>query len=180
MVALFFGSTNGNTASVARLIQQEFANQAGIDVELFDVADYYLEEMLEFNILILGIPTWDIGMLQRDWEAVVEEFDALDLHGKRAALFGLGDQVGYPDTFGDALFFIADKLETAGAMLVGSWPTDGYEFTASWAVRDNRFIGLMLDEDNQRELTDSRVTTWVAQLLDEFGLQDASEHSSPS
>lgn len=175
MVALFFGSTNGNTASVARLIQQEFAHQAGIDVELFDVADFYLEEMLEFDDLIVGIPTWDIGMLQRDWEAVVEEFDTLDLHGKHAALFGLGDQIGYPDTFGDAVFFVADKLESAGATLVGSWPTDGYEFTASWAVRDNRFIGLMLDEDNQRELTDGRVRDWVAQLLNEFGLSAADE-----
>ena len=171
MVGLFFGSTNGNTESVGRLIQQEFADQAGINIELFDVADFYLEEMLEFDYLILGIPTWNVGMLQRDWEAILEEFDMLNLQGKRAAIYGLGDQVGYPDNFGDALFFLADKLESRGATLAGAWPTEGYNFTASWAVRDGQFIGLMLDEDNQTDLTPSRVAAWVAQLLREFALQ---------
>jgi flavodoxin I len=174
MIALFFGSTNGNTAAVAQLIQQEFGEQAGVSVELFDVADYYLEEMLDFDYLILGIPTWDIGQLQRDWDAIIDEFDTLNLEGKRAALFGLGDQVGYPDTFGDALFFLADKLQSCGATILGAWPTAGYLFTGSWALQDDHFIGLMIDEDNQRELTQERVRAWVGQLIDEFGLSQNS------
>jgi flavodoxin I len=169
MIGLFFGSTNGNTTAVAQLVQREFADQAGVEVELFDVADYYLEEMLDFDYLIVGIPTWNVGQLQRDWDAIIEEFDEVNLQGKQAALFGLGDQVGYPDTFGDAVFFLADKLESQGTKLVGSWPTDGYEFSGSWALRAGRFIGLMIDEDNQRELTEMRVQAWVRQLVDEFG-----------
>jgi flavodoxin I len=170
MIGLFFGSTNGNTAAVAQMIQEEFAIQAAISVELFDVADYYLEEMLEFDYLILGIPTWDIGQLQRDWEAIIEEFDNVNLQGKRAALFGLGDQIGYPDTFGDAVFFLADKLQSQGATLAGKWPTAGYTFTNSWARVDGSFLGLMLDEDNQSDLTQVRVQTWVRQLIHEFGM----------
>lgn len=170
MIGLFFGRTNGNTAAVASMIQREFHEQAGVEVELFDIADYYLEEMLDFDYLILGIPTWDIGQLQRDWNAVIDEFDEIDLGNKQAAVFGLGDQLGYPDTFGDAVFFLADKLESQGARLVGSWPVDGYSFRGSWALRDGRFLGLMLDEDNQSDLTPVRVSTWVRQLLDEFGL----------
>jgi len=169
MIGLFYGSTNGNTAAVAQLIQQEFSDQAGITVELFDIADYYLEEMDDFDYLLLGIPTWNVGQLQRDWDAIIDEFDEISLAGKEAALFGLGDQVGYPDTFGDALFFLADKLESRGAKVVGSWPTAGYTFSASWAMRDGQFIGLMIDEDNQRELTETRVAQWVEQLVGEFG-----------
>lgn len=170
MIGLFYGSTNGNTASVAQLIKQEFAAQANISVELFDIADFYLEEMLDFEYILLGIPTWDVGQLQRDWNAIIEEFDEIDLQGKKAALFGLGDQVGYPDTFGDALFFLADRLETSGAKLVGTWPQEGYTFTGSWAIRNGQFIGLMIDEDNQRQLTEARVNRWVGQLLIEFGI----------
>jgi flavodoxin I len=169
MIGLFYGSTNGNTASVAQLIQSQFADQAGLEVELFDIADYYLEEMLDFDYLILGISTWNVGQLQRDWDAIIDEFDEIELSGKQAAVFGLGDQVGYPDTFGDAAFFLADKLESRGAKLVGAWPVEGYFFSGSWALRNGRFIGLMLDEDNQRELTPERVTAWVRQLLEEFG-----------
>ncbi len=170
MIGLFYGSTNGNTTAVAHLIQQEFREQAGVAIELLDIADYYLEEMLEFDYLIIGIPTWNIGQLQRDWEAVIDEFDDLSLQGKRAAVFGLGDQIGYPDTFGDAVFFLADKLQSQGAHLVGRWPTDGYQFSGSWAVSEGYFLGLMLDEDNQPELTGARVQLWVRQLLGEFEL----------
>jgi flavodoxin I len=178
MIGLFFGSTNGNTAAVAQLIQREFAEQVGVEVELFDIADYYLEEMLEFDYLILGIPTWNIGQLQRDWEAILDEFDQLDLHGKQAAVFGLGDQIGYPDTFGDALFFLADKLESQGIKLAGSWHTDGYTFSGSWAVRDDHFLGLMIDEDNQADLTSERVEAWVRQLVNEFGLTEIQNNST--
>jgi flavodoxin I len=170
MIGLFYGSTNGNTAAVAGLIQREFAEQVDVEVQLFDIADYYLEEMLDFDYLIVGIPTWDIGQLQRDWDEIIEEFDQLDLRNKRAAVFGLGDQIGYPDTFGDAVFFVADKLESQGVELAGAWPIAGYSFTGSWALRDGRFIGLMVDEDNQADLTPERVHRWVHQLVVEFGL----------
>lgn len=170
MIGLFFGSTNGNTAAVAEIIKQEFHHQANAEVELFDVADYYLEEMLAFDFLIAGVPTWNIGQLQRDWEAVLDELDSLDLSGKVAAFYGLGDQVGYPDTFGDALFFVADRIQQRGAKLVGAWPTEGYSFRGSWAKQDEHFIGLMIDEDNQSEETPSRVQQWVRQLLLEFGI----------
>ncbi len=179
MIGLFFGSTNGNTGAVAKLIQREFAEQIGVEVQLFDIADYYLEDMLDFDYLIVGIPTWNIGQLQRDWDAIIDEFDELDLHNKQGAAFGLGDQQGYPDTFGDALFFVADKLETQGVALVGSWPVEGYEFTASWAVRDGRFIGLMIDEDNQPDLTPERVSAWVKQLVNEFGFADKQVNTEP-
>lgn len=170
MIGLFYGSTNGNTAAVAAMIQQEFCDQANIDVELLDIAEFYLEEMQEFNYLIVGVPTWDVGQLQRDWNAIIEEFENINLKGKRAALFGLGDQVGYPDTFGDALFFVADKLVAQGAELVGMWPAVGYSFTRSWAVVDDHFLGLMVDEDNQAALTEKRIHEWVEQLRREFGI----------
>ncbi len=171
-IALFYGSTNGNTAAVAQLIQREFAAVAPVNVELFDIAEFYLEEMLDFDRLILGIPTWDTGQLQKDWETILAEFSSLDLHGKRVALFGLGDQVGYPTTFVDALFFLATQVRERGAQLVGRWPTIGYNFASSWAVVDGAFVGLVLDEDNQSALTELRVATWVQQLLTEFDLKE--------
>jgi flavodoxin I len=171
-IGLFYGSTDGHTAAVAAQLKARldaFALAAGVEaIELFDIADYYLEEMLEFDCLVIGIPTWNHGQLQRDWEGVLDEFDALDLNGKRAALFGLGDQAGYPDTFADALFFVADKLRQQGATLVGAWPTAGYTFHSSWAREDDQFLGLVLDEHNQPELTEPRLAAWSQQLWHEF------------
>lgn len=168
-IGLFYGSTNGTTAQIANRIQREFENVHRQSVELFDIAEFYLEEMLEFERLILGIPTWNHGQLQRDWEAVFEEFDVLDLHGKRAAIFGVGDQIGYPATFGDAVFFLADKVRERGATLAGSWPMQHYLFQSSWAVEEDHLLGLLLDEENQPELSDARIAAWVVQLMTEFG-----------
>jgi flavodoxin I len=172
MIGLFYGSTSGHTLMVAEMIQTAFAQATGTEVELLDVADIYLDEMADFDFIIVGIPTWNVGQLQVDWQAVLDELDQVDLTGKQAALFGLGDQVGYPDTFVDAMIFLADRLEAQGARLVGAWPTTGYHFSNSWALRDDRFVGLVLDEDNQPELTPERVTLWVAQLVIEMGLAE--------
>jgi flavodoxin I len=46
----------------------------------------------------------------------------------------------------------------------------GYDFNKSKALRDDKFIGLALDEDNQSDLTDSRIKQWVTQLKKEFGV----------
>lgn len=84
------------------------------------------------------------------------------------AVFGLGDQVVWDRTFVDAMGIVYDRLVDAGAVVVGGWPTDGYAFTASKAVRDGRFVGLALDKMSQRELHDERIRRWVAQLMREF------------
>jgi flavodoxin I len=48
------------------------------------------------------------------------------------------------------------------------WPTDGYDFKKSKAVRDGKFLGLVIDVENQDHLSDKRVKAWVAQLQKEF------------
>lgn len=38
--------------------------------------------MEEYSILILGIPTWDFGELQEDWEAIWPQLTQLNLREK--------------------------------------------------------------------------------------------------
>ncbi|MFO1421479.1 MAG: flavodoxin, partial [Candidatus Competibacteraceae bacterium] len=45
--------------------------------------------------------------------------------------------------------------------LVGGWSADGYEFTKSKAFRDGEFVGLVLDQDNQADLTEDRLEEWL-------------------
>ena len=113
-IGLFYGSTGGATAEIALRIQRHFEVHYQQPVEVLDIAEFVLEEMLDFDCLILGISTWNVGQLQKDWEAVFEEFETLDLSGKWIAVFGLGDQVGYPDTFVDALFRAARERRSQG------------------------------------------------------------------
>ncbi len=169
-IGLFYGTTDGATERIAEQIQALIAAEGRHTVELNNVAEFYLEDMTEYSYLILGVPTWNIGQLQDDWANSLDELDEIDLTGTAAAIYGLGDQAGYPDTFADAVFFVADRMQNSGASMVGRWPTTGYTFTNSWAVVDGDFLGLVLDELNQPELTASRLRRWLAIILAEFGI----------
>jgi len=172
-IGIFYGSKEGNTKRIAQQLKAQFEKllvPLPYSIELLDVADYYVAEMVDFDYLVLGISTWDSGQMQADWEDALDELDEVDLSGKQVALFGLGDQVGYPQTFLDAMFFLAEKVRQRGANIVGKWSTDGYDFGSSWAAEDGHFIGLAVDEDNQPDLTEMRLTIWAVQLKLEFGL----------
>ncbi|MOA52018.1 Flavodoxin-2 [compost metagenome] len=54
--------------------------------------------------------------------------------------------------------------------MVGAWPTEGYEFEASEAVRDGKFVGLALDLDNQSGQTEERLNVWLKLIAPEFDL----------
>lgn len=107
----------------------------------------------------MGIPTWDFGELQEDWEAIWEQLDNLPLHGKVVAMYGMGDQLGYGEWFLDALGMLHHKLAGHGVKFIGYWPTDGYEFTSEKPIiaDSQRFVGLALDETNQYDLSDERL-----------------------
>lgn len=84
--------------------------------------------------------------------------------GKKVALFGLGDQASYSESFVDGLGILYDAVAEEGAVIVGATSTNGYEFSESRAVRDGQFVGLVLDEDNQPSESEQRIASWIAQL----------------
>ena len=49
---------------------------------------------------------------------------------------------------------LEEKIAELGGETVGYWSTEGYDFSDSKALRDDKFVGLALDEDNQSELTE--------------------------
>ncbi|UTW11706.1 flavodoxin [Marinobacterium rhizophilum] len=169
-IGLFYGSTTGNTAHVAERISQ-LAGPGLVD--LHDIADSALAGLDDYPCLIFGISTWDFGEQQLDWQDLWPALDSLDLHGRRCALFGLGDQLGYGDWYLDAMGLLHQRLQAAGACIVGAWPNSAdYDFNASLALNDRGdcFVGLALDEDSQRSDTDQRLACWLPQVLAAFGL----------
>ncbi|OUD15534.1 flavodoxin [Thioflexithrix psekupsensis] len=169
-VGLFFGTDTGNTRKVAKLMKKQFADDA---IELFNVTkESALEEFLKFDKIIFGMPTLGDGELEnsvRDFLSALENQGA-DLSGKTIALYGLGDQAGYGHEFLDGMAIVHKKFSKMGATLVGRWPTEGYDFSASKAVDGDEFICLAIDNDNQSDMTDERVKTWLSQVSGDLGL----------
>lgn len=175
-IGLFFGSNTGKTRKVSKMIKKRFDDEL-MDAPL-NVNRTAPEDFAAYQYLILGLPTLGEGLLPglsadceaESWEEFLPKIADLSFSGKTIAIFGLGDQVGYPDEFVDAMKELHDFLATRGARIVGAWPTEGYEFEHSEAVVDGKFVGLALDLDNQSNLTEERLDAWLNQIAPDFGL----------
>ena len=163
-IGIFYGSTEGNTERVVTQIKDLFGDEA----EMLNVNSCTADDVAPFPYVIYACPTWEIGQLQEDWDSFIDEIELVDYTGKKVTYLGLGDADGYPDTFLDALGIIHDRIKDKGATFVGTWPTDGYNFSVSKGVVDGKFLGLAIDEDNQKDQTTARVEKWVADLKNEF------------
>jgi len=166
-IGLFYGSSTCYTEMVAEKIQ---ALLGADHIHLHNLKQTPIQQMADYQILMLGISTWDFGEIQEDWLANWDAIDTIDLHGKVVALFGLGDQLGYGEWFLDAMGLLHDKLVVQGCQIVGYWPNEGYDFETSKALVDDGrfFVGLALDETSQYELTDQRLAAWLPQVLAEI------------
>ncbi|KFZ32041.1 flavodoxin FldA [Pseudidiomarina salinarum] len=171
-VGIFFGSDTGNTEAVAQMIQKELGKQL---IDVYDIAKSSKEDIASYDLLMFGIPTWYYGEAQCDWDDFFPDLEEIDFNNKLIAIFGCGDQEDYSEYFLDAMGTVRDIVEARGGIIVGHWPTEGYDFDASRAlVDDNHFVGLGIDEDRQPELTKERVQGWCAQLRDELALDQLS------
>ena len=135
-VHVVFGSTTGMTEAVAGKIAEALGAKA-FNVNAGDAAAFDAE------LLVLGSSTWGIGDLQDDWAARLDQVKG-SLAGKNVAVFGLGDSVGFADSFCVAAETLANAAKDAGATLVGEV--------------------LKLDDTNESDKTDEKVAAWVETL----------------
>lgn len=176
-IGIFFGSDTGKTRKIAKQIQELLGSE--LVAKPVNINKASVDDLLAYDCLILGTPTLGDGQLPglecdcqaESWAEFVPQLESADFSGKKVAVFGLGDQVSYSDEFVDALGELYDCFADAGATMVGDqWPNEGYEFTSSNALDGDHFVGLVLDLDNQPDLTDARLSQWLNTLKLEFGL----------
>ncbi|WGV99883.1 flavodoxin FldB [Vibrio sp. YMD68] len=166
-IGLFYGSTTCYTEMAAEKIRAIIGEEL---VDIHNIKESPISLMADYDLLILGISTWDFGEIQEDWSEIWQKIAGVSLNGKYVALFGLGDQEGYGEWYLDAMGMLHDEIQQVGANIIGYWPNQGYEFEASKALTEDgsHFVGLALDEDSQYELSDERIATWVEQVLVEY------------
>lgn len=166
-IGIFYGgSPKGSTHKTAQVIGDLFGED---QVTLHNVNEATQEDLERYNYLILGTSAWGIGEMHQDWERFIDVLTEAKIDDKKIALFGLGDQVEYPESFVDGMGTVFCRLPHK-EKVVGFWPTKGYSFYFSSAEMDGHFVGLAIDEDSQPELTDERISKWVEQIKNEFKL----------
>ncbi len=173
-IGLFYGSSTGNTEAVSFQMKEEFNKHPEWEVEVHNIGATSPEQMLQYDYMVMGIPTWNTGQLQDDWEFFMPKLAEMNLTGKKIAVFGLGDQNGYGYNFLDAVGALSDELLKRGGDLMGMWAINNkYEFAESTAQVEDHFLGLGVDNDGQEEMTAGRLADWVQQVIEEFsGMYD--------
>jgi flavodoxin I len=170
-IGMFFGTETGSTRLVAKKMQKKLGDE--VCDKPVNVNRIGIEQMLSYDSLILGTPSYGVGEIpgksagcfEPNWaEFFATVTTAPDFTGKRIAFFGLGAQERYADRFASSLWALVQKFTGWGAEIVGEWPTDGYTFEQSAAVVDGRFIGLILDQRTQGMFTEERIDAWLAQI----------------
>ena len=171
-VVLLYWKKGGNVERAARKI---FAMFDPALIEIYDVASIDVDTIDNYDLIILGGSTvgadhWSEASADNVWATFFRKLEEHNLVGKSMALFGLGDQVLYPDHFVDDIGILKEEADKVHANVIGRWPTAGYDFTNSDGAKDGMFYGLALDEDNQPELTDERIKQWTDFLKDALGM----------
>jgi len=164
-IGLFYSFRSLKTRKIAERIEECFG--AG-RLEAVDAETVTPEDFMRFDRFILGVPTWFDGELPIYWDEFVPALKELELTSRKFAIFGLGDQKGYPENFGDAVGIMADILTGRNAEVIGETSVEGYAFESSRALKNGKFTGLILDQENQPRLTEERVQDWVEQLKKDF------------
>jgi len=128
---------------------------------------------LIFGTSTLGggqLPGLSTDCMGGGWEEFLPQLKDVDFSGKTVALFGLVIKA-IPGRVRRCDGEIYQFVIARGAMVVGQWSADGYEFISSKALVDDQFVGLVLDQENQKLLTDARLETWLKQIAPQFGLR---------
>lgn len=160
-IGVFYGSTTGTTESVARMIAEKLGVASG---DVHDAGKITAEMIAPYDVLVLGTSTWGDGEMQDDWYDGIKVLKAADLSGKTVALFGCGDSESYSDTFCDGMGILYEDLKDSGCKFIGAVPDSGYTYSASVAVVGGKFVGLAIDETNESDKTESRVSAWTDML----------------
>lgn len=172
-IGIFFGTDTGTTRLMAKKMAKKLGGKAA---KPLNVNRTEVDLFLSYDTLILGTPTYGIKQLPGkstdieagSWEEFLPELDGSDFSGKTIALYGLGDQVKYAERFVDSMIFLYNFFSERGATMIGQWPVDGYQFEFSLSVIDGKFVGLVLDQQNQALLSEERMDLWLEQITGEL------------
>lgn len=170
--ALIYWPKGGSVEKATERIYNRFHLTFGLPMDRFELGDVTPEKLAGYDLFFVGGSTvgadsWQDAYAGEKWGPfntnVKENYPDL-FKGKKVALYGLGDQILYPEDFVNDMALLKKRFEELGAVIIGSYFDSNYEFSDSAAFDGESFVGLALDEVNQDDLSETRVENWLAAI----------------
>ena len=108
-IGIFYGSTEGNTEDVVEKVKDALG-----DADVFNVDSASSDDLGNYDNIIFGASTWEIGELQEDWETFIDVLDDADFATRCHKTFERG-KLQIDETLWNGEYFIqqladVDKL----------------------------------------------------------------------
>ncbi len=110
---IIYASMSGNTEDIAKLIGNSLEEKAMIEVTYEEIENCSMEQLLQYDRILLGSYTWGDGDLPYEAEDFYDELEDADLTGKKIGCFGSGDHA-YPK-FCEAAALFSERFKHTGA-----------------------------------------------------------------
>lgn len=138
-ILILFSTMMGTTEEVAKRIQKNLMT-SGNQVDLFNVFDDSQANVSNYDVLILGAPTYDEG-LEVNMKQYIDEQNP-NLSKQKTAIFGLGDKM-YPKYCTSVDILEKWVIKNSGKLSIESLRIDGYpltmEFIDVWVKEISNF-----------------------------------------
>lgn len=116
-ILVLFASMTGNTELMAEAIADHLIHlQHDVVIKTFDFDPIYVDELSEYDAVLIGTHTWDDGSLPYEVEDFYDDLADVDITGKTFGVFGSADS--FYDSYGGAIDLIGDHVQQLGAELL--------------------------------------------------------------
>lgn len=115
-VAIVYSSVTGNTEELVRMVASCFQSRS-VFTELFQVEDFLLANIHDYDGLIIGTYTWGSGEIPVEMMPVYQEVERQDVQQLATGVVGTGDSFypsfcGAVDEFRDMLYVHTSLVAT--------------------------------------------------------------------
>ena len=116
-ILVAYASMTGNTELMAEAITDHLLHLGHEAVmKSFDFDPVDVDDISEYDAVIIGTHTWDDGALPYEIEDFYDELEDVHISGKICAVFGSADS--FYDSYGGAVDLVADHVKELGAILL--------------------------------------------------------------
>lgn len=156
---IIYASKAGATKTVSEIIARE------LDFDILNAKDLTSEVFSKYDNFIFASSTYGDGALNPDWRDKLDILEDATLESKTVALVGIGNQERHGEHFCGGMAEFLEKIK--GANVIGQTELNGYKFNNSEFYKDNKFYGLAVDFNGDKEY-EKRIINWANSVKSYF------------